>query len=75
MTIEQQVIEKLRGLPPEKQREVLDFLESMKEKNGDGKPRRSLLGLWSDLGVRITEEDIAEARREMWGKFPRDAAP
>lgn len=75
VTIEQQVIEKLRELPPEKQREVLDFLESMKEKNGDGKPRRSLLGLWSDLGVRITEEDIAEARREMWGKFPRDAAP
>lgn len=74
MTIEEQVIEKLRELPPEKQREVLDFLESMKKKNGGGKPRRSLLGLWSDLGVRITEEDIAEARREMWGKFPRDLA-
>lgn len=65
MTIEQQVIEKLRELPPEKQREVLEFLESIKEKNGDGKPRRSLLGMWSDLDIRITEEDIREARREM----------
>lgn len=74
MTIEQQVIEKLRELPPEKQREVLDFLEAMNEKNG-GKPRRSLLGLWSDLNVRISEEDIREIRREMWSNFPRDPAP
>ena len=75
MTIEQQVIEKLRALAPEKQREVLEFLESMKEKNGAGEPRRSLLGLWSDLNIRVTEEDIAEARREMWSNFPRDLAP
>jgi hypothetical protein len=25
-----------------------------------------------DLNIHITEEDIAEARREMWGDFPRD---
>lgn len=24
-------------------------------------------GLWKDLGIEITEEDIAEARRELWG--------
>ncbi len=34
------------------------------------KPRKSLLGLWR--GLDITEEDIAEARREMWGNFPRE---
>jgi len=72
MTIEQQVLEKLRDLPPEKQKEVLNFLDSLKQKGGPKKPRRSLLGLWSDLNVHITEEDIAEARREMWGNFPRD---
>ncbi len=33
-------------------------------------PRKSLRGLWR--GVDITEEDIAEARHEMWGNFPRD---
>ena len=48
----------------------MDFL---KEKSvGPKKPLRSLLGLWSDLNIHITEEDIAEARREMWGNFPRD---
>ena len=72
MTIEQQVLEKLRDLPPEKQKEVLEFVDSLKEKKGSAKPRRSLLGLWADLNIHITEEDIAEARREMWGNFPRD---
>jgi hypothetical protein len=72
MTIQEQVLEKLRDLPPEKQKEVLDFVEFLKEKNGAKKPLRSLLGLWADLNFHVTEEDIAEARREMWGNFPRD---
>jgi len=33
-------------------------------------PRKSLRGLWK--GLNITEEDIAEVRREMWGNFPRE---
>jgi hypothetical protein len=61
MTIEQQVLERLRDLPGEKQQEVLDFVDFLKEKNGGPKkPRRSLRGLWADLNVHITEEDIAE---------------
>jgi hypothetical protein len=72
VTIEQQVLEKLRDLPPEKQKEVLDFVDFLQEKNGQKKPLKSLLGLWADLNIHITEEDIAEARREMWGNFPRD---
>jgi len=72
VTIEQQVLEKLRDLPPEKQKEVLDFVDFLQEKNGQKKPLKSLLGLWAELNIHITEEDIAEARREMWGNFPRD---
>ncbi len=71
MSIEEKVLEKLRDLPPEKQREVLEFVESLK-KDGAKKPLRSLEGLWADLDIDITEEELAEARREMWGKFPRD---
>jgi len=33
-------------------------------------PRKSLRGLWR--GLDITEEEIAEARREMWANFPRE---
>jgi len=72
MTIEEMVLEKLRRLPPEKQKEVLQFLESLKPEGGTKKPLRSLEGLLEDLNVDITEEDIAQARREMWGNFPRD---
>ena len=72
MTIEEMVLEKLRGLPPEKQKEVLEFVESLKPVGNTKKPLRSLEGLLEDLNVDITEEDIAEARREMWGNFPRD---
>lgn len=32
-------------------------------------PRQSLRGLWRGLG--ISETELAEARKEMWGHFPR----
>ena len=32
--------------------------------------RKSLRGLWK--GLDISEEDIAQARREMWDSFPRE---
>jgi hypothetical protein len=72
MTIEQLLLEKLRGLSPEKQREVLDFAQKLSKNDSTRKTLRSLEGLWADLNIEITEEDIAEARREMWGNFPRD---
>ena len=34
------------------------------------KPKQSLFGLWE--GVSVSAEDIDEARREMWGNFPRE---
>ncbi len=71
MTIEQQILEKLRDLASEKQKEVLDFVDFLKEKNGAKKPLRSLRGLWADLNTHITEEDIAENRREMCGGIAR----
>lgn len=33
-------------------------------------PRKSLRGLWR--GPDITDEDLSEVRREMWGSFPRE---
>lgn len=34
------------------------------------KPKRSLYGIWA--GTSVSEEDIDEARQEMWGNFPRE---
>ena len=72
MTISERVLDKLRDLPPEKQRAVLEFVESLEE-NGEPKaPLKSLEGLWAKYDINITEEDIAEMRREMWSNFPRE---
>jgi len=49
----------------------MEFVESLQNGSSEPHPRRSLMGLFSDLNVHITEEDITEARREMWGNFPR----
>jgi hypothetical protein len=75
MTIEQLVIEQLRDLPPEKQKVVLEFVSSLKEADGPKQPLKSLRGLWKSYNINISDEDIAEARREMWGNFPRDIEP
>ena len=72
MNLEQAVLDKLRTLPLEKQQEVLDFAEFLQQKNLTKKPLKSVKGLCADLKVDITEEDIAQARKEMWGNFPRE---
>jgi hypothetical protein len=75
MSIEQKLLEKVRGLSLDKQQEVLEFAQSLSKTENPRKPLHSLEGLWKDLNIEITEEDIAEARREMWGNFPRDIKP
>lgn len=70
MSMEKSVLEKLLKLPVDKQKEVLDFVESLERQAR--RPRRSLKGLWADLAVQISDEDFEEARREMWGGFPRE---
>jgi hypothetical protein len=72
MSIEKTDLEKLLKLPLEKQKEVLDFVETLENKPQPPPRRRSLKGLWADLGAEISPEDIAEVRREMWGGFPRE---
>lgn len=75
MTVEQAVLETLRGLPPDKKQAVLDFAQFLKSRAAGQGPRPTIQGLCADLSVRITDEDIAEARKEMWGTFPREDVP
>jgi len=71
MSIEKIGFGKVPELPADKQREVLDFVGTLEKKAASRRPCRSLKGLWADLGTDVSPEDIAEARREMWGGFPR----
>ena len=72
MTVKEQIVEKLQTLSPEGQQQVLALVEEIEKAETSQteqpkQPLRSLRGLWKDLGMSpITEEDIAEARRDMW---------
>lgn len=70
--MEQTLLQKFKALPPEKQQEVLDFAEFLEQKSAPKRSRRSLLGAFAHMGIHVSEEDIAQARREMWGNFPRE---
>ena len=72
MTVEEVLIEKVKVMPMNRKQEVLDFAEALEEKEANPQPRQSLYGILADLDIKITEEDIAEARKEMWGNFPRE---
>ena len=70
MTIEQSIISGVRRLSAEDQKEVLDLIERLRQNGTPRKmPRPSLRGALAKPGRDITPEDIAEARREMWGRI------
>lgn len=68
-----EVVGLVRGLSPlDKVRLVEEVMALLEEDLAGEKPnpKRSLYGIWPD--ANISEEDIAEARKEMWGNFPRE---
>jgi hypothetical protein len=67
----QKVYNKLKELPEEKLIEVWQFLEFMKFRDSQAPPERiiKLGGLLSEYKIDITEDDIAQARKEMWGNL------
>ena len=67
MAIEETIIARLRELPEAQQQTVLHFVEFLIARNLNDAAPRSLMGAWANMGIDITEEDIAEARRDMWG--------
>lgn len=72
MTSEEVLMEKYKVLPKERKQEVLDFVEFLEQKEAKPKPRRSLKGALAHLNIKITDEDIREARNEMWRGYTKD---
>ncbi len=56
MSLEQAILEAVRALPAEKRQEVLI---------------KSVRGLWADLGISLSADEIEENQRDMWRNFPR----
>jgi hypothetical protein len=66
----ERIVEKARALPPERQRQILDLLDSFQ---GHGRKLQDPAGLLADLDIDLGDEDLAEAREELWRRFPREA--
>jgi hypothetical protein len=75
MSVEEMVVETLRHLPPAKQEEVLDFARFLANRSVPKRPLFNPIGMFADLNISISAEDIDEARKEMWGNFPREDLP
>ena len=62
MSIEEAVLEKLRELPPERQREVLDFVEFLGNKTSQRQAALARM-LAASEGAEVSEEYVAELER------------
>ena len=70
-----ELIETVKHLPRDKQLKVREFIGQLQgdaDSHTAGPPLKGFLGALEHLNCDISQEDIAEARREMWGNFPRD---
>jgi hypothetical protein len=72
MSIEQRILETVRALTADKQQEVLNHAARLLDETGRKRSFRSVRGLWADLGVSLSAEEIEENQREMWRVFPRN---
>lgn len=72
MSLEEAILDAVRALPPHKQKEILNHATRLRQETNVSTPRRSIKGLWADLGVALSAEEIDANRREMWKKFPRE---
>ena len=70
-TLKAEIISALDLLPPENLRLLREFVAFLRSRDEQPAPQGRIVklgGLWAGT-PEITEEDIAEARREMWGHF------
>lgn len=72
MSLEQAILEAVRALPAEQQQEVLNHAARLREEVGRTSPFKSVRGLWADLGISLSHEEIEENQRDMWRNFPRE---
>jgi hypothetical protein len=72
MTVIENVVQKLTLLPPARQLEVLDFVDFLAEKKDQKERLYNPEGLWAGQGEDISPAVLAEARKDMWGKYDKE---
>jgi hypothetical protein len=65
ITLEQAILDAIRALPADKQREPLDHVKHLRDEATQAwKPRNNRRGLWADLNIDLSAEMIDDAQ---WG--------
>jgi hypothetical protein len=72
MTVAENLLRKVNELPPDRQVEVLRFVESLEQRSASGGALRDPAGLLAGTSADLALEDFAAARREMGKGFPRE---
>lgn len=70
-----EIVTLAENLPPlEKVRLVERVMATLEQQltTAQNQPLKSAYGLWADLNIDISANEIDEVRREMWGNFPRE---
>lgn len=70
-TLKLEITSALDFLPPDSLRLLRDFVAFLRSRGAQPVPQERVVklgGLWAGT-PEITEEDITEARREMWASF------
>jgi hypothetical protein len=70
MSLEQAILEAVRALPAEKQQEILRQAVRLRDDTVPKKPAKSIKGLWADLGVSLSADEIEANQRDIWSNFP-----
>jgi hypothetical protein len=72
VSLEEAILETVRALPVEQQQEVLKHATELRAEAGKKSPFKSVRGLWVDLGISLSPEEIDGNQREIWRSFPRE---
>lgn len=72
MNLERDLFSKVRLLPTEQRREVLELVTRLQHERRIPKRGKSLAGLWAKYRIDLSQEVIRQARHQMWIRFPRD---
>jgi hypothetical protein len=70
MSVAEILIEKVRVLTPEKQREVLEYIERISTSPTRTAPRVDPEGALADQPSALEFRDFEQARRELWADTP-----
>ena len=68
--IEETLIAVIKTLPTEKQQALLEFAEFLQTETASKSSSQSIKGLWANVDINLTEEELSTTRKEMWANFP-----